>query len=119
LVDLGDDEEYYVYDDEDPYISRSQHVTGLPGGTSGITGRVPRYYRDILKQIYDKFWIKEFTCVDVRKIPGLKKFKCQQLRMFSNYGVVSSTVKRMVRGQKPLRVWKITGEAANYFAERT
>jgi hypothetical protein len=93
-------------------------IAGLPRGTSGITGHIPRYYRDILKQIYDKFWIKEFTCVEVRKIPGLKKFKCQQLRMFNNYGAVTSTIKR-VRGEKPIRMWKLTSGAANYFAERS
>lgn len=120
LVDLEDYDEYYAYDDpDDPYTDRPQHVSGLPGGTSGITGRIPSYYRDILKQIYDRFWIREFTCVDVRMIRGLKKFKCQQLRSFSNYGVVTSTVKRIKRGEKPLRVWKLTSGAINYFAERS
>jgi hypothetical protein len=99
--------------------SLTQNLRGTPGGTSGIAGRVPHTLRETLKKLYDRFWIKEFTCVDVRKIKGLENFKCQQLRTFSNYGVVTSTVKRIKRGEKPLRVWKLTSGAINYFAERS
>lgn len=113
-------DEYYAYEDpDDPYTNRPQHVSGLPRGTSGITGRIPGYLRETLRKIFERFWINEFTCVDVRKIPGLKKFKCQQLRTFNNYGVVTSTIKRIKRGEKPLRVWRLTSGAVNYFAERS
>ena len=110
---MGD---YYEYEDPvDPYTDRPRHISGLPSGTNGIVGHIPKIHRDVLKQIYDKFWIKEFTCVDIRKIKGLKNFKCQRLRAFSNYGVVTSIIKRIKRGEKPLKVWRLTSGTINYF----
>lgn len=104
--------------DEEPIDLSSSHVSGIPLGAHGITGHIPRNLREVLRKIYDAFWINEFTCNDIQNKYGLKnlKFKCTTLRTFRNYGAVTSTIKRVERGGKPVRVWKLTSETINYFA---
>lgn len=117
-------------DDYDPYSwyerdfnpitgssSLPSRVSGVPGGTSGITGHIPGNLREILRKIYKAFWIREFTCQDIQNKHGLKRlnFKCTQLRTLRNYGAVTFTTKRIERGSKPVRVWKLTSSTINYF----
>jgi len=103
---------------DEPIDLSSSHVSGIPLGARGITGHIPRNLRETLRKIYDAFWINEFTCYDIQNKYGLKnlKFKCTTLRTFRNYGAVTFTTKRVERGGKPVRVWKLTSETINYFA---
>ena len=138
-----DDYSEYSYDDpDDPYTDRPRHVSGLPLGTSGITGRVPHNLRETLRRIYNAFWIKEFTCEDIKNADGFKRlnfrgkskaviprsqddnfyrskkleFKCTHLRALHNYGVITFIMKKVKGSRKPVRVWKLTSEAVQYFA---
>jgi hypothetical protein len=113
---------------------------GIPRKQSSTIGRIPHNLRETLKKIYNRFWINEFTCEDIKNTTGFKKlnfrgrsgkrpvssaidtrweFKCTQLRALHNYGAIVFTTKIKKHGKKTTRVWKLTGEAVNYFAEKS
>jgi len=79
----------------------------------GILGTIHPYYRGMIFAIYNEFENGKFTCNDIRTLPGMRKFKCQQLRAWNNSKIVKSTKRKLEELRQPVRVWCFTSAALN------
>lgn len=79
-------------------------------------GNIHLYYREHLILIYERFGTGEFTCEEIRKLKGLKKFDCRKLRSWHNSKIVEYTTKKLRKSGKHMRVWRLTSPALHFLS---
>lgn len=61
--------------------------------------------------IFLRYGTDGFTCEDVRRLPGLKKFACPRLRSWKDDGIIRATKVKLPGSYKEVNLWKFTSSA--------